>query len=158
MENKVLKTIIEKQSLEVIEPINPKEFFQDRKGLFVWSSFKEKVVSKAEPVEKDLKLDFSSFKLLENSDDEEIEKSLPEQHLFTETELSALIATLIKAQSKGEEGVLLNDGHWNLFYTPSCVVSVDWSRFSGYWFVDAWDRDGYVWGAVRRVFSPATNL
>lgn len=47
------------------------------------------------------------------------------------------------------------DGNFNLFYTPSCVVSVFWDEFDGDWDVYAWRRDGFGWRAGKRVFSPA---
>jgi hypothetical protein len=49
------------------------------------------------------------------------------------------------------------DGNWNLFYTPAFVVFVLWFDFSGEWRVDAWGRGGDGWGAIDRVFSPATE-
>lgn len=47
------------------------------------------------------------------------------------------------------------DGNFNLFYTPSCVVSVRWRRFLGYWDVFTWSRSDGDWSADERVFSPA---
>lgn len=49
------------------------------------------------------------------------------------------------------------DGNWNLFYMPTCVVSVYWNAGYGAWNVDAWQRDVDVWDAGGRVFSPATR-
>ena len=49
------------------------------------------------------------------------------------------------------------DGNWNLFYFPSCVVSVCWDSWGGSWGVSAWHRDGGVWNEGDRVFSPASD-
>lgn len=48
------------------------------------------------------------------------------------------------------------DGNWNLFYTPSFVVSVRWYSYDSLWRVFTWARDGSGWGTDERVFSPAT--
>lgn len=154
METEVLVPV-EKKIEPVIAAIEPKEFYQDREGLFVFTSFKERVADKAEKVSPN-EFPISSFNLAQSANDEEIEKALPAEHLFSESEVCAVIATLIEKQPKGEEGTLLNDGSWNLFYTKDCVVSVDWYSFSGEWYVYAWDRDDYAWRQDYRVFSPAT--
>jgi hypothetical protein len=52
------------------------------------------------------------------------------------------------------ENLEYRDGRLNLFYTPSCVVSVYWDGDG--WRVYGWARDGYEWDGGYRVFSPAT--
>lgn len=47
------------------------------------------------------------------------------------------------------------DGYWNLFYFSAFVVFVGWD--DGVWRVLTWRRDGHVWGAGGRVFSPETG-
>lgn len=47
------------------------------------------------------------------------------------------------------------DGNYNIFYTPSFVVGVDWRAAYGDWRVRVWFRDGDWYGGVR-IFSPAT--
>ncbi len=154
MEKDVL-VLVEKKLEPVITAIDPKEFYQDRKGLFVFSSFKERVADKAEKVSSN-EFPISSFDLAKSASDEEIEKALPAEHLFSESDVCAVIAALIEKQPEGEKGALLNDGNWNLFYTKNCVVSVLWRSFRGGWGVRAWGRRGGDWGRGRRVFSPAT--
>ncbi len=153
--NKLLDEVERKVVLVQTEKRDPKEFFKDREGLSVWSSFVDRVLVKAEAVEKEREFPISFYKLLEDSDDEAIEKALPENHIFSESEVSAIIAELISKQEKGEEGNLLNNGYANLFYTPSFVVGVYWDSFDGSWYVDAWHRGSRRWRAGRRVFSPA---
>ncbi len=152
--NENLKPVEKEIAVKVELAVDPKEFFQDRKGLWVWNDFKSRIVEKAEstPVGAEFKL--SSFELAKDLLDEEIEAALPKSHNFTETEVSAIIASLISKQSNGESGVLLNNGYWNLFYTPAFVVGVRW--FGSGWDVDAWPRDDRRWGGGGRVFSPAT--
>lgn len=134
--------------------IDPKEFYQNRKGLYVWSGFKDRIVAKAEAVKAEFRL--RSFTLKEDANDAKIESALPEKHIFSESDAAAIVADLIEKQPNGEEGVLLNDGNWNLFYTPGCVVLVHWSSFRGGWSVSAWGRDEDGWRAGERIFSPAT--
>ncbi len=138
----------------VNEKIDPKEFFETREELYVSSSFSENILPKASLNEDALKL--QTFELVRDATDDLIELALPEEHIFSESEVCALIIALIKAQKPKEEGVLLNTGYWNLFYTPSFVVDV--YRDGGEWFVSAWERDGREWRAGRRVFSPATDI
>lgn len=153
---KVLKIEKKKIKVELKEKFIPSEFFQDRKGLYVWNSFKNYIVDKAKESKKGFKSDISSFTLLKIATDEEIEKELPKKHLFSETEVCAIVASLIEKQSKGEDGPLQNNGYWNLFYTRSRVVRVYW-RGDG-WSVYAWGRDDKTWGGDTRVFSPATEI
>lgn len=151
---KILKVVKKKIALKIEEKHVPKEFFKDRKGLYVWSSFIN-IVEKAKETKADAKFTISSFDLTENASDEKIEKNLPKKHLFSETDVCAIVADLIEKQPKGEEGVLVNTGYANLFYTPSRVVCVYW--IGGLWRVLDWYRDDGEWRAGHRVFSPATG-
>lgn len=153
-EKSVLKSIEKKVEVKVTENHSPKEFFKDRKGLYVWNSFINNIVENAKETKagKEFKLD--SFELLKTAWDEEIEKDLPKKHIFSETDVCAIIASLIEKQPKREEGTLLNNGYLNIFYTPSLVVFVYWD--DGEWFVRDWLR-GYYWAGGSRVFSPATE-
>lgn len=150
----VLKSI-KKEAVAIVEKHIPNEFFKNREGLFVWSSFISNVVSKAKETESGAKFNLSSFELTKDATDEEIEKDLPKDHIFSETDVCAIVADLIEKQSKGEEGILLNSGYANLFYTPSHVVHVLWS--GGEWSVDVWFRGASGWFVGFRVFSPATE-
>lgn len=132
--------------------IDPKEFFKDREGLYVSSSFEERILEKAEKIDA-AEFNLDSFKLLKYSDDADIEKELPEKHIFTESEVCAVISELISKQPKGEKGTLDNAGKWNLFYTTSCVVGVSWRSYGGRWDVYAWGRGGDEWRSGGRVFS-----
>lgn len=146
--------------LEVVEakiPVkaksaDPKKTLKSKKGLWVSTSFQERVLSSAKPAA--INVNLSSFKLLVNASDKKIEGALPEKHIFTASEVCAVLAVLIKKQSKGQEGFLDLD-RWNLFYLESCVVGVHW--FVGGWLVGSWDRDYRGWDAAYRVISPATD-
>jgi hypothetical protein len=132
---------------------DPKKFFVDRKGLYVWSSFVDNIVAKAKTKEvADLAL--TSYNLEESALDEKIEATFTKGHLFSETDVCAVIASLIEQQPNGEEGVLLTNGYANIFYTKSHVVRVRW--FGSDWDVYGWCRFG-EWLAGCRVFSPATS-
>lgn len=140
------------EKLVVKDPVKPEEFFQKRTGLYVWSDFIERIVSKAKQT-KAKTYALESYDLVRSSKDEEIESALGKKHLFSESEVCAIIAELISQQPKGEKGTLLADYNWNLFYTPSFVVHVYWDGDE--WRVYAWGRGGREWLAGRRVFSPA---
>lgn len=157
-DQKVLEKLSEKIAVTIAEVRDPKEFYKDREGLFVFGSFEERIVQKAESVEAGREFSIDSFNLIEDAADAGIEAALPEKYLFTEGEVFAIIAELISKQPKGEEGALLNNGYANLFYTEVFVVSVRWSAGDGGWGVDAWGRGDVGWGAGGRVFSPATGL
>lgn len=151
----VLKSLKKKIAVVNKEKHVPSEYFKTRKGLFVWSSFKESILDKAKDTKAGAKFSLASFTLSKRANDEEIEKSLPKKHLFKETNVCAIVANLIEKQSKGEEGVLLNNGYANLFYTSFLVVFVRWDGDE--WDVDDWGRGGGAWGGGRRVFAPATD-
>ena len=135
-------------------PCDPDSFFRTRKGLYVWDDFRSRVVAKAEQTAT-----IPAFKhvpLPRDMNDAEIEEMLGDGHLFTETEVSALITDLISKQEGGKEGEMLNNGYANLFYTSSCVVYVYWYADYAEWGVHTWNRVVNEWNAGRRVFSPAT--
>lgn len=152
----VLKSVKAKIEVKLPKKYEPTEFFKNRDGLYAWNSFKENVLEKAKAATVN-SFSLSSFDLTKDAYDKEIEKELPKKHIFTETEVCAVIAGLIEKQSKGEEGTLLNTGYANIFYTKSHVVSVYWRSVFGEWCVGGWRRDGHSWFEGFRVFSPATE-
>lgn len=155
-EQKILESMGEKVLIKTLKEFDPKEYFKDKDNLFVWSDFSERISSKAPIVATEQEINVVSFKLLERATDEEIEKSLPEKHIFSESEVCAIVAGLIDKQPKGEDGLLENNGYANLFYIASFVVRVYWR--GSRWYVHTWGRGGNRWLAERRVFSPATDL
>lgn len=110
---------------------------------------------KVSPITKEFTL--NSFDLTKNSLDSEIEEALGENHLFDRGEVYSVIGSLIAKQPKGEEGVLLNNGNYNLFYTEAFVVRVCWGSSRDVWGVSVWRRVGFGWHPGDRVFSPATE-
>jgi len=114
----------------------------------------EKISSvKVESIAKEYPLQY--FDLKKYSIGENIEKELPEKHLFDRAEVYVVIASLIAKQLDGEEGAL-KTSDWNLFYTEKFVVSVRWRSEDGLWDVVVWDR-GADWLGGRRVFSPGAE-
>lgn len=148
----VLDEVQKKITVEIRTKTDPKEYFQTRDGLYVWSDFKERILLKAKPIKAGKKFELSSFVLTKWATDEAIEKELPKKHLFSESDVCAIISELISKQSKGEDGTLQNNGYSNLFYTKAFVVSVRWS--GGGWRVLTWNRGGDGWSDDARVFSP----
>lgn len=151
----ILKSAKKSIKITLTKDIIPSEFFQDRKGLYVWNSFRDTVLVKAKETKAKAQFSLCSFDLLKTSFDKDIEKELPKKHLFSETDVCAIIAGLIEKQPKGEKGTLQNSGYANIFYTKSRVVRVGWS-FGG-WRVLDWHRVD-DWYAGDRVFSPATEI
>lgn len=137
---------------------DPQEFFVSRNGLYVSSDFRERILDKAKVINPAQGANLTSYELKERADDQKIEANLPESHFFSESQVCAVIAELISRQSKGEEGILQNNGYSNLFYTASFVVYVYWDSYSGKWCVGAWPRHGRAWYSGGRVFSPAADL
>lgn len=150
---KVLESVKTNIALKVSKDFDPKEYFKDRAGLSVWSSFEERILSKASAIKKGASFNIESFKLLAYANDKKIEADLPKKHIFSESDVCAIIAKLIDKQPEGKKGVLDTD-YWNLFYTPSFVVHVGWCGSD--WGVYAWYRLECGWVAGTRVFSPAT--
>lgn len=155
VESGILSPIAKAISIKIAAQHTPPEYFMNREGLYVWSDFKSRIVEKAFSTKPGASFKLKSFKLNKDAVDEKIELSLPKKHLFSETEVCAIIAELVSKQSKGEEGVLLNNGYANLFYTKIFVVSVYWVSGGRRWSVDAWQRGDVRWCGGARVFSPA---
>lgn len=152
----VLKIVEKAIEFKTSEAHDPKKFYQDRKGLYVGYGFSERIVEKAEPVQSGTEYKVSSLELVKNAPDEKIEADLGEGHLFEDSAVCALIAEMISKQPTGEEGALLTNGDFNLFYTASCVVGVYWG--GGGWSVRDWGRGVSAWNAGFRVFSPQLTL
>ncbi len=76
------------------------------------------------------------------------------KHAFTPDQ----IANLRDKQMSGEEGQLLTNGYWNLFYVIGkggvlFVVGLYWDRDNGEWDTHAWPLDEHGdWRSDRRVF------
>lgn len=144
-------------SITTLPEFEPKKYFQNREGLYVWSDFNDRIVAKTQSVEGQKDYALTSFTLKKAATDEEIEGASPSDHLFSETDVCSVIAALIDKQPKGKEGTLLNNGYANLFYTPEFVVGVIWDAGDGGWRVFTWRRRGDGWAGGLRVFSPATG-
>ena len=151
--------LVSRSSEEVIlaERHNPNLFFETRAGLYVWNDFRSRIVANAKPTEKGTKFRVDVAELMRDLNDEEIERGLPKEHLFDETQVCAIIASFIAKQPNGEKGKLVNNGYANLFYMVSCVVGIGWYAGSRRWRVSVYDRCNSAWDAGGRVFSPATE-
>ncbi len=156
MKKEILKSIEKKIDIKVAKAHDPQKFFVDRKGLYIGYGFESNIRANAQPTKAGAKFQIESFDLLESASDKVIENNLPKDHLFSETDVCAIIAGLIEKQPKRQKGTLLNTGYANLFYTKSRVVRVGWG--AGLWFVDDWYRGGNVWDGGGRVFTPATEI
>lgn len=149
----VLEVTGEKITLKSEKAFEPKEYYKNRKGLYVFFSFKESILKKAESTRAGKEFSVSAFTIKKNATDKQIEADLVVDHNFNESDVCAVIAELIAKQLKGKDGALLINGNWNLFYTSAFVVDVYWNGDE--WYVRTWKRDVIRWHAGYRVFSPA---
>ena len=143
-------------SVVLAEPHDPDPYYRTRSGLWVLGDYRNRIVSKAKPLATGttFAVDISEIGAENGATDKEIEGALPKQHLFDESAICAIVASMITKQMGGTVGDLENTGKVNLFYTLSCVVRVVWGAGSAEWNVYTWYRDGRRWRAGRRVFSP----
>lgn len=135
----------------------PTDFFQDRKGLWVYDGFRDDIATRAEAVDAPaiFGVNFHEVTAKDGTTDVQIESALGDKHLFSETQVCAIIAEMISAQDGDKEGVLLHNSYANLFYTSSLVVRVRWIAGHGEWYVGTWRRGGDGWGRGYRVFVPS---
>lgn len=120
---------------------------------FIGNNFSNWFLGKTEKPNSQAELRYQ--RLSKNSLDKPI---LNELGNLAETTLSA-IWELLKSQPNGENGVLLTNGCWNIFYVKDVedvlrAVSVRWNAFFGSWDLSAYSvADPYGWYAGDRVFS-----
>ncbi len=131
------------------KPFDPHVFYKTRKGLYVWDSFRERILPGEKPIGTAEETKLAGFDLARNAYDREIKAELSASH---EVELWQ-IAALIEKQKNGEDGPLLNNGYANLFYARGFVVSVHWDGDDRKWNVNDWKPDDDGWGRGSRVFS-----
>jgi hypothetical protein len=151
----VLKLVNNSVSVEAVTTYDPSGF-KTRPGLWVSNEFHSRVGSKTKPVENLGAITLSSFDLIQNAYDKGIEAdpAMPANHVFaSESEFVACLDQMISKQPNGEEGDLLTNGYWNIFYVAGCVVSVDWSSGRREWDVCAWSLGDGRWLAGYRAFG-----
>jgi hypothetical protein len=127
----ILKPVEKKIAIATKAKFDPKEYYQTRNGLYVWGNFGERILSKTSPIKTAKKISIVSYELTKSASGESIEKALPKKHIFDESEVCAIISTMIDKQAKGEEGDLLNTGYANIFYTKAFVVACAGTRSAG---------------------------
>jgi type IV secretory pathway TrbD component len=130
-------------------------FYKTGLGLYIWPDFVSTIVARAKVSKKKPTLTrVYSRDLTAGALDEVIEKGVGKNHYFEELEVALLIARLIRKQQRGIAGILLNKSNTtNIFYTKSCVLSVDWDSNSREWLIRMCLRDDSRWGVGCRVFS-----
>jgi len=138
---------------------NPHEFFQTRKGLYVWDGFRDNILAAStNKVITTKKTTFGYAGLVQPANDAEIAAELPKDHIFEDVDMFlGHLATLINAQQDGGEGGLLNNGHWNIFYvrvgSEVFAVHVRWNSAASEWNCYAYRLDDFRWDAGYRAFS-----
>lgn len=148
------KLLIPNGSFTVNAPKKPMDldaFFKDRSGLWVSDSFRNRAKAHLKTVKPTEQVKLSSSDLSRNAYDREIKPELPANHEVDE--MFWTIAAMIEAQEGGKEGLLLNNGHANLFYVSGFVVNVRWNADYRRWYVHDRSLGGHRWRAGDRVFS-----
>ena len=139
---------------------DPREFFQNRDGLYVWNDFRNQILPVASPMKKRTpKAKISIFDLTVAMTDEEIETELGDAHIFEDTGIAcAYLKEMLTRQKSGEEGDLLVNGYANILYVRGVnsevfAVHVHWDAASRGWHVHAFRLDDCHWCAGDRVLS-----
>jgi hypothetical protein len=140
-------------TVALTKPHDPDAFYQTRAELYVSDEFLKRILRQAKPTRSASPVTLRHFVLERDAPDKVIEDKMGPHHVFTETEVCWMIAEMIGKQEGGTAGDLDNTGLFNLFYTPSCVLSVYWHPGACDWLVGAWERDHNAWLAGRSVFS-----
>jgi len=144
--------------------VNLRDFFKTREGLWVSSNFDDlilKGVSKKNHSAKETVIGRAD--LAQAANDAEIGAELPEGYVF-EGVVTFLVhlATLIKEQWGGKDGVLLNNGYANSFYVKVngevFVVLVRWHADAREWYCYAGRLYDCRWVAGYRAFSATATL
>ncbi len=148
---------------------NPHEFFQIRKGLYMWGSFLDSILSATtNKVITTKKATLGYANLAQPANDDEIAVKMPKNYIFEDVDVFlGNLATLINTQKDGGEGWLLNNEYWNIFYvrvghevfTVIARWYSDYSDYSDYY----WDCRAYHpivnrWNTDNRVFSATAEL
>ncbi len=97
------------------ETLDPQVRLRTREGLWVSPYFQDNVLKYANTLENTPEIKLESFELIKSANDLEIMGELPLDPMDVDTTCVAL-AQMIDRQPGGEEGFLLINGRWNIFY------------------------------------------
>lgn len=147
-------------TLPATQGVDPNQYFQTRKGLYVWQEFSERIVSVATQTELS-EITLQAFNLVKSANDTEIRSELPEDHVFGAEELCGYLPELLARQPNGEEDDLLTNSYANIFYVRGksgavFAVNVGWRSFFRSWDVGAFRLGDVRWDEGNRVVSRAT--
>ena len=140
--------------------INPRKFFKKNEmGLWTSKNFRDSILSSA--ADEDVSANVTTVgysDLSESSHNVEIDIDVPEYSIFEDVDtLLVRLVTLIESQKDGEKGVLLSNGHPNIFYVKvadnTLVVHLDWSERGARWRLYSYRLVDARWNIGDRVFS-----
>ena len=156
-ETRLLRPIAVVNAPARTKPFDTSEFYQNRPGLYVWDSFRERLdIENCELVPSAPERPYVASLLKKDAYDRDIRRELPESHLSTLED----IAGFIEAQPEGKQGFLLNNGYANIFYVAGkngeiFAVDVGWGSDDRVWFVGGWRLGGLGgWSAGYHVVCP----
>lgn len=139
---------------------NPLDFFKTSKGLWVSDNFQNFILAADEDgvmETRDTKIGHAD--LAQSANDAEIKGELPEGHVFEDVKaFLGPLASLIKNQWGGKDGVLLKTGYRaNIFYVKGVngetfAVRVRWGSGTREWHCLAVRLGGDRWNAGSRAF------
>ena len=112
-ETRLLKPVAKATVPARTKSFNVAEFYQDRTGLCVFHTLKDRFdLGAKKTVDSTPERPYVASLLKAYACDRDIRKELPETHLSTLED----IAALIEAQPRAQPGLLLNNGKPNIFY------------------------------------------
>ncbi|MBU1046531.1 hypothetical protein KKH36_02000 [Patescibacteria group bacterium] len=140
----------------------PNKAFQNRKGLWVSSDFKERILLVAEPIEKNKTISTSFIDLKKPMADTEVRANPPKNHVFRADEFCLYLIDKIRQQPYREEGEFLINGKANIHFVYGkndrvFLVAVDWRVLDlciPEWHVNTYPLIGFRWNLGSRVFYP----
>lgn len=140
---------------------DPREFYRDRQGLYVWSDFSTRILPAANPVAGSGFKRTTSWTLVKGATGQDLLSERPKD-VWQATSFCAWLSVKLDKQSRGESGELLNTGYANLFLVKGVngsvfVVFVHWDSVGRKWLVHTWPL-GVGWDAGHRFVSKPIAL
>lgn len=159
VETKLLKPVAKATVPARTKPFEASEFYQTGTKLYIHRFFADRLdLNAKQTVDSAPERPYVVLLLKANAYHKDIRKELPETHLSTLED----IAGFIEAQPGGKSGLLLNNGHTNIFYVKGkngevFVIDVFWNGRQ--WVIFAWELGEFgPWFAGCLVLCPGNAV
>ena len=139
-------------------PVDPHQFYQTRKGLWIDSDFKDLVLPVAKKMQTLPKCAGRHFPLAVDASDDEIRSEFPSDQVWGASESCARIAEEVRRQwGNKAKGNLVDDAHMNIFHVfgvggKVVALRVSWHVVDQEWRVSAFRPSRCRWSAGYRAF------